>query len=75
MLFRSILFASQIIQTSIDVRKAVSYILECPHDKIFSFAMEKDELERLSKFTENHLIYRLEKKPQTLSFYHEVEAL
>jgi len=70
-----LLFASQIIPTSKDVRMAVSYIISCPHDKIFSFSMPEEELKRLAEFTENHLIYRLEKKPQTLSFYHEVEAL
>ncbi len=68
-------FASQIIPTSIDVLSAVSYILTCPSDKIFAFTMDENELNGLSKFTENHLVYQLEKKPQTLSFYHEVEAL
>lgn len=70
-----LLYASQILPTTKDVRSAVSYIIECPADKIFSFSMEKEELSKLSKFTENHLVYRLEKKPQTLSFYHEVESL
>ena len=69
-----LMFASQIIPTTNDVRAAVSYIIECPHDKIFSFTMQEDELSKLAKFTEKHLIYRLEKKPQTLDFYHEVEA-
>ena len=70
-----LVFASQIIPTSRDVRAAVAYIVSCPHDKIFSFSIDNGELEKLAKFTENHLIYRLEKKPQTLAFYHEVEAL
>ena len=70
-----LMFASQIIPTTNDVRAAVSYIIDCPPDKIYSFTMHDDELKKLAEFTENHLIYRLEKKPQTLDFYHEVKAL
>lgn len=68
-------YASQIIPTSADILSAVSYIITCQPDKIFAFTMDESELLKLAKFCENHLVYRLEKKPQTLSFYHEVSAL
>lgn len=68
-------FASQIILTTEDVRMAVSYILNCAPDKIYAFTMAEAELSRLAKFAEDHLVYRLEKKPKTLDFYHEVSAL
>lgn len=70
-----LMFASQIIPVSMDVRAAVSYIISCTPDKIYAFTMSEDELYKLSGFTESHLIYRLEKKPKTLDFYHEVSAL
>jgi len=68
-------FASQILLTTEDVRLAVSYILNCPPDKIFSFTMDEEELLHLTKLSEEHLVYRLEKKPKTLDFYHEVSAM
>ena len=68
-------FASQIFITSNDVRQAISYIINCPSDKIYGFTIADDELARLAKLSEEHLIYRLEKKPKTLEFYHEVSAL
>lgn len=68
-------FASQIFRTSDDVRAAISYITNCPSDKIYGFTMSDDELANLAKLCEEHLTYRLEKKPKTLDFYHEVSAL
>ena len=68
-------FASQIFQTSEDVRLAISYIINCASDKIYGFTMSEEELEKLSKLCEEHLTYRLEKKPKTLDFYKEVAAL
>ena len=70
-----ILYASQILLTSEEVRMAASYILNCPSDKIYAFNMAQEELSHLAKFSEDHLVYRLEKKPKTLDFYHEVSAL
>lgn len=68
-------FASQIIPISIETRMAISYLSGCPADKIFSFTMDREELLRFAKLAEDHLIYRLERKPKTLDFYHEVSAL
>lgn len=68
-------FASQIFTISDDVRLAISYILECPADKIYSFNLEDEEMNLLSKLSQEHLTYRLEKKPQTLDFFNEVAAL
>lgn len=68
-------FASQIIPTSTEVRMAVSYLISCPSDKIYAFTMDREELLRFAKLAEEHLIYRLEKKPRSLDFYHEVSAL
>ena len=68
-------FASQIILTTEDVRRAVNYILNCTADKIYAFTMVQDELSHLAKFAEDHLVYRLEKKPKTLDFYREVSVL
>lgn len=65
-------FATQIIEISESMRTAISYLTNCPADKIFAFQMAQDELDRLSVLAEEHLIYRLEKKLKTLSFYHEV---
>lgn len=68
-------FASQIFRTSEDVRLAVLFIINCPPDKIYGFTMSEDELSNLSKLCEEHLTYRLEKKPKTLDFYNEVAVL
>lgn len=68
-------FASQIYIVSEDVRLAVSYLIECPADRIFAFNMSEDELDKLSALAEDHLTYRLEKKPKSLDFYHEVSVL
>ncbi len=68
-------FASQIFRTSEDVRAAIAYITECPSDKIYGFTMSLGGLAELSRLCEEHLIYRLERKPKTLDFYHEVSAL
>ena len=68
-------FASQIYMVSDDVRLAVSYIVGCPADKIYAFTMSEEELSRLARLCEDHLTYRLEKKPKTLDFYHEVSIL
>ena len=68
-------FASQIFRISEDVRRAISYIIECPADKIYGFTMSDGEMNDLAKLCEEHLTYRLEKKPKTLDFYNEVSAL
>lgn len=68
-------FASQILWTSESVRLAVSYILNCSAEKIYAFSMEDAELERFAKLAEEHFVYRLEKKPKTLDFYHEVSVM
>ena len=68
-------YASQIFMISEDVRLATSYLLHCPSDKIYAFTMSDEELERLAALSEDHLTYRLEKKPKSLSFYHEVSVL
>ena len=68
-------FASQIYIVSEDVRLATSYLIGCPSDKIYAFTMSDDELQKLSVLAEDHLTYRLEKKPKSLDFYHEVSAL
>ncbi|MBE6679358.1 MAG: DNA repair protein RecO [Ruminococcaceae bacterium] len=68
-------FASQIFRTSEDVRLAISYIINCPADKIYGFTMPDEELVELYKLCEEHLIYQLEKKPKTLDFYKDVSAL
>ncbi len=68
-------FASQIFCLSEDVRLAISYIINCPSDKIYGFTMPEEEFDNLSKLCEEHLIYQLEKKPKTLDFYKEVSAL
>lgn len=65
-------FATQIFEISDSMRAAIGYLTECPPDKIFAFQMPDGELARLSKLAEEHLIYRLESKLKTLSFYHEV---
>ena len=67
--------ASQIFRTSEAVRSAISYIITCPSDKIYGFTMSDDEFINLAKLCEEHLIYRLEKRPKTLAFYHEVSAM
>ena len=68
-------YASQIYMISEDVRLATSYLLHCPSDKIYAFTMAEDELIRFGALSEDHLTYRLEKKPKSLGFYHEVSAL
>ena len=68
-------FASQVFYISDDVRKAVLYIINCPADKIYGFTMTDNEMLALEKLCEEHLIYRLEKKPKTLEFFNEVSAL
>ncbi len=68
-------FASQIYIVSDDVRLATAYLLGCPADKMYAFTMTDDELDKLAKLSEDHLIYRLEKKPKSLDFYHEVSVL
>ena len=68
-------FASQIFWTSDDVRHAIAYIISCPSDKIYGFTMAESEMNLLAKLCEEHLTYRLEKKPKTLDFLNEVSAL
>ncbi len=68
-------YASQIFYVSDDIRHAVFYIVSCPADKIYSFTMDEREMDALAKLCEQHLTYRLEKKPKTLDFYNEVSAL
>ncbi len=68
-------FASQILFASENVRLAVSYIINCPADKIYSFTMPDADLSDLAKLCEEHLIYQLEKKPKSLVFYNDVSAL
>ncbi|MBQ8836988.1 MAG: DNA repair protein RecO [Clostridia bacterium] len=68
-------FASQIFRIEEDVRLAILYIIGCPADKIYGFTMDENELNSLAKLCEEHLTYRLEKKPKTLDFYNEVSAL
>lgn len=67
--------ASQIYIVSADVCLATAYLIRCPSDKIYAFTITEDELDRLAKLSEDHLTYRLEKKPKSLDFYHEVSAL
>lgn len=68
-------FASQIYVVSEDVRLATSYLISCLPDKIFAFTMADEELAQLAVLAEDHLTYRLEKKPKSLDFYHEVLVL
>lgn len=68
-------YASQILPTTDEVRMAVTYLTGCPSDKMYAFTMDREELLRFAKLAEEHLVYRLEKKPKTLDFYHEVAAL
>ena len=68
-------FASQIYMVSTDVRLAISYLIDCPADKIYAFTMSDEELDKLAVLAEDHLTYRLEKKPKSLDFYHEVSVL
>lgn len=68
-------FASQIFRISEDVRQAILYIISCPADKIYGFTMSESGMNDLAKLCEEHLTYRLEKKPKTLDFYNEVSAL
>lgn len=68
-------YASQIFITSAHVMAAISYIISCPADKIYGFTISDDELEKLAKLCEEHLIYRLERRPKTLDFYNEVSVL
>lgn len=67
--------ASQIFQISRDVRYAISYITSCQADKIYGFSLPDDEMKSLARLCEEHLTYRLEKRPRTLDFYNEVSVL
>ena len=67
--------ASQIYIVSADICLATAYLIRCPSDKIYAFTITDDELDKLAKLSEDHLTYRLEKKPKSLDFYHEVSAL
>ena len=68
-------FAAQIFLISENVRLAALYILSCPAEKIYAFFLPENEWPILARLSEEHLVYRLEKKPKTLTFYNEVAVL
>lgn len=68
-------FDAQIFLISDNVRLAALYVLSCPPDKIYAFFLPENEWPVFAQLSEEHLIYRLEKKPKTLAFYNEVSVL
>ena len=51
---------------------AMRYLTSAPSKRIFSFIIDEDLYPSLSQVCENYLIYRLEKKFETLSFFHSL---
>ena len=60
-------FDAQIFLISENVRLAVLYVLSCPPDKIYAFFLPENEWPVFARLSEEHLIYRLEKKAENLS--------
>lgn len=54
------------------VRAALSYIISCPSDRLFSFRIGEDDMRHLAYATEEYLLNHLERSFRTLQFYKEV---
>ncbi len=54
------------------VLEALRYIQSVPPKRVFAFSLAEHCYPELCEFSEEYLIYRIEKKPETLKFYHSL---
>ncbi|MBR2651030.1 MAG: DNA repair protein RecO [Clostridia bacterium] len=53
---------------------ALGYLIHCPPERIFAFNIGDEDMELLSRATEEYLVNQLEKSFKSLEFYKEVTA-
>jgi DNA repair protein RecO (recombination protein O) len=66
--------AQGLLPLSPSVLAAMRYCIECPVSRVFSFALEEEELDALYKTAESYVLSHLEKRFVTLEYYYTVKA-
>ena len=63
-----------LLPLSPSVLAAMRYCIECSVSRVFSFALEEEELDVLCRAAESYVLLHLEKRFATLEYYYEVKA-